>query len=63
MRVCLKKTTGQIVAIDGKIVHCRHVQGTTHEIGVQFDSSIDPREFISLDKLADSFTVEHVDPA
>ena len=62
VRVCLKKTTGQIVAIDGKIVHCRHLRGTTHEIGVQFESSIDPREFLSLDGLADSFTVEHVDP-
>jgi CheY-like chemotaxis protein len=38
------------------------VQGTTHEIGVQFDSTINPRDFLSLDAFSDGFTLEHVDP-
>jgi len=59
----LPATNGQIVAVKGEVVHCRHVRGTTHEIGVRFDQTINPRSFLTLDAFADSFTLEHVDPA
>jgi hypothetical protein len=62
VEIMLPATNGSIVATKGRVVHCRHVQGTTHEIGVQFDSTINPRDFLSLDAFSDGFTLEHVDP-
>lgn len=35
------------VAIRGKVVRCRHLQGKTHEVGVQFNEPIDLREFLA----------------
>lgn len=62
IRICLKKLSGEIVGIDGVVVHSRHVRGTTHEVGVRFDNPIDPREFLSLSSFASSFLIEHVEP-
>jgi CheY-like chemotaxis protein len=62
IRVCLKKLSGEIVGVDGTVVHSRHVRGTTHEIGVHFDNPIDPREFLSLSAFATTFMIEHVEP-
>lgn len=62
IRICLKKLTGDVVGIDGVVVHSRHVRGTTHEVGVKFDNPIDPREFLSLSSFATTFLIEHVEP-
>ena len=62
IRVCLKKLSGEVVGIDGVVVHSRHVRGTTHEVGVRFDNPIDPREFLSLSSFATTFLIEHVEP-
>ena len=33
------------VPITGRVVSCRHVEGTLHEIGIKFDRRIDPRSY------------------
>ena len=41
-KVVLPQRDGHPFAVDGVIVHCRHVQGSYHEVGVQFVEEIDP---------------------
>ena len=34
------------ISVEGTVVRCRHLTGNIHEIGIQFDSPINPAEFI-----------------
>lgn len=61
IRICLKNSNGKIVGLDGTVVSCRHLRGTTHGIGVQFGTDIDINDFIELALVADSFMMEHLD--
>lgn len=58
----LKNTLGVVHPIEGSVVRCTHLQGTIHEVGIKFNSVIDPREFMTLDPFADGFSLERVDP-
>ena len=46
-KVLLRALDGQMHPMNGQIVSCRHVEGTLHEIGLQFDRRIDPARFVS----------------
>ncbi len=46
--VVLLSQTFQLVEVSGKVVGCRHVSGTLHEIAVAFDREIDPDEFLDI---------------
>lgn len=48
--VYLPDLAGRIVQVRGIVRMCRHVQGIIHEVGVQFNQQIDPRQFILLDE-------------
>ncbi len=37
---------GETISIRGTVRACRHVSGNIHEIGIQFESEIDPYEFL-----------------
>jgi FixJ family two-component response regulator len=49
------------VAVQGRVVRCQHVRGKVHEIGVQFEEPLDPREFIPKAKSIGRYTRETVD--
>ena len=40
-RLSVKTTDGELLGIDGCIVHCTNLRGHVHLVGVQFDSPID----------------------
>ena len=44
--VGLQALDGQVVPVHGKVIWCRLVAGRVHELGVQFDESIDVEEFV-----------------
>lgn len=60
--IIMKTQGGQTQTSYGKVVSCRHVSGTHHLIGVQFDTLIDPwlffREKTSSKTSAKQFTVD-----
>ena len=41
-KIVLPRRDGSPVAVVGTVVHCRHVQGAHHEVGVRFTHEIDP---------------------
>src|SRR5688572_26628713 len=45
-KVMLRGLDGNMHPIAGQIVSCRHVEGVTHEIGLQFERKIDPTRFV-----------------
>ena len=45
-KLTLRQTDGRNVPMTGKVVSCRHLERTIHEIGLQFEKRIDPRQFI-----------------
>ena len=46
-KVVLPQRDGHPFAVDGVIVHCRHVQGSYHEVGIQFVEEIDPSALLN----------------
>lgn len=45
-RLTLRQTDGRNVPMTGKVVTCRHLERTIHEVGLQFEKRVDPRQFI-----------------
>lgn len=60
--VYLPRPTGEMVAVEGKVVRCRHVRGNVHECGVKFKNQIKLADFLDIDPFMGRFTLEHVDP-
>jgi len=58
----LPDTQGKLVNVPGKVVRCNHVQGTIHELGVEFDEPVRARDFVMMDPFADGFSFENVKP-
>lgn len=61
--VHLERLTHEIEHLQGKVVRCRHLGKHVHELGVQFDRQIEPRDYISLGDTEESFLLERVDPS
>jgi len=61
--VHLERLTHEIEHIHGKVVRCRHLGKHVHDLGVQFDKQIEPRDYISLGDTEESFLLERVDPS
>ena len=59
--VMLPRPDGTAANVAGKIVRCRHVKGTVHEIGVAFRTAISIGEFIRLDPYEGRFSLEKID--
>ena len=45
-RVLLPKRDGRPLAVAGVVVHCRHLDGSHHEIGIQFMQQVDATEVL-----------------
>jgi CheY-like chemotaxis protein len=48
--------------LEGTVVRCTHRSGVIHELGIAFKEPIDPRDYVRPDPLADSFSLEKVNP-
>lgn len=57
----LPHPTQRFVKVSGTIVRSTHRTGTIHEVGVSFDTPIDPVEFLDTDPLHDYYNLESVD--
>jgi len=57
----LPHPTQRFVKVSGTIVRSTHRTGTIHEVGVKFDTPIDPVEFLNTDPLHDYYNLERVD--
>ena len=44
------------------VVQCRHVSGRVHDVGMRFTKEIDVNDYVRLDPLSESFSLEHVEP-
>jgi CheY-like chemotaxis protein/HPt (histidine-containing phosphotransfer) domain-containing protein len=61
--VFLKHRDGREVPIEASAVRCRHVKGLIHEVGIRFKAPVNVRDFLNVDPMEGSFTLEHVDPS
>jgi two-component system response regulator FixJ len=60
--VHLGHSDGSTRPVPGKIVRCRHVRGLVHEVGIKFTSVISLRDYMKVDPMQGSFTLERVNP-
>ncbi len=60
--VMLPRPDGTVARVAGRIVRCRHVKGTVHEVGVAFNTPITIGEFIRLDPYEGRFSLEKIEP-
>jgi CheY-like chemotaxis protein len=44
-RVQLMTTYGTWTNVDSRVIHCRHLSGHVHEVGVAFDRFVDPSQY------------------
>lgn len=51
----------RVMAVRGQVVRCQHIRGNVHEIGVQFEEPVDPREFVPKAKSVGRYTRETVE--
>jgi CheY-like chemotaxis protein len=61
--VTLPKVDGTSAELEGTVVRCIHVQGTIHDVGIQFSTPVVAKDFVRLDPFADGFSIEKVDPS
>lgn len=55
------KTQGEQWIV-GEVVQCRHVTGRVHDVGLRFGKEIDINDYVKIDPLSDSFSLERVQP-
>jgi len=48
--------------IVAEVVQCRHVTGRVHDVGLHFTREIDVNDYVRLDPLSETFSLEHVEP-
>lgn len=57
-RMMLATIQGQNVVLGGRVRRCRHIKGSLHEVGVEFNTAIVPEDFVPPEML--SATVEQM---
>lgn len=60
--VVLPRVTDGVCAVPGTVVRCRHLHGVIHEVGVRFKQPIRASDFVALDPLLGTFSLEKVNP-
>ncbi|MFG0293177.1 MAG: response regulator [Phycisphaerales bacterium JB065] len=58
--VSIRRTDGKIAHLHGTVVRCAHVRAQLHDIGIKFDSTIDPEGFVDRPE-GSRFNVEKVE--
>jgi CheY-like chemotaxis protein len=56
------KTLG-LIRVPGQVMRCRHVTRHIHEVGVQFKTPLNLRDFVEMDTFSQAFSSETVDPS
>lgn len=51
-----------MVVVEGEVMRCQHRRGLIHELGIKFKSPINPRDYVDIETLGESFSLERVDP-
>ena len=59
--VSLPHPTIGMVDVHGKVVRCQHRIGVIHEIGIEFDATINAKEFAGIDRLSGVTSLEQID--
>ncbi|TVQ63392.1 MAG: response regulator [Phycisphaerales bacterium] len=62
-RISLPHRTHGHAELTGTIMHCQHLTGVVHELGVKFDEPINIKEFLEPDPLASYYSLENIEPA
>jgi CheY-like chemotaxis protein len=58
----LHKTEGE-QWLAAEVVQCRHVSGRIHDVGFRFAKEIDVNDYVRVDPLSQTFSLERVDPS
>jgi CheY-like chemotaxis protein len=62
VRVLLPNRDGDPCEVRGEVVRCRHIGKHVHELGVKFETPINPRDFLDLGFAEEALVFENVDP-
>ena len=61
-RVKLRHKTEGDQWVMSQVVQCRHVSGRVHDVGLRFTREIDVNDYVRLDPLSETYSLERVDP-
>lgn len=50
VRITLTALDGERACVDGEVIHCEHVEGRFHEVGVKFGLPIDTHLFVTVNE-------------
>lgn len=59
----LRAVNGAAKSVGGVVVHCHHIRGRVHELGIRFATQVNPRDFFIRTGDEYLFHCEHVDLA
>ncbi|MFI4917000.1 MAG: PilZ domain-containing protein [Phycisphaerales bacterium JB060] len=62
-RIRMHHKTDGPVWIKAEVMQCRHVTGRVHDVGLRFTEEVDINDYVRLDPLSDSFSLEKVEPS
>ena len=53
-RLLLARADGSPMAISGEVMHCRHIGGHHHELGIRFLNEVDPYEILTPEQIEEA---------
>ncbi len=53
-RLLLARADGSPMALSGEVIHCRHVGGHHHELGIRFLNEVDPYEILTPEQIEEA---------
>ena len=53
-RLLLARADGSPMALSGEVVHCRHIGGHHHELGIRFLTEVDPYEILTPEQIEEA---------
>ncbi len=53
-RLLLARADGSPMALSGEVVHCRHIGGHHHELGIRFLNEVDPYEILTPEQIEEA---------
>lgn len=58
--VAMRRRNGSVACIPGSVIRCSHIRGRLHELGIEFDHTTDPEQFLEFENRT-NFNTERVD--
>lgn len=53
-RLLLARADGSPMALSGEVIHCRHIGGHHHELGIRFLNEVDPYEILTPEQIEEA---------